>query len=284
MFHKGFTYLTTAITVRLNARAGVPVFKGSMFRGVLGKAMHDLSCQKPGLSCDKCDGVINCPYANLFKPDLILKNQTVTVPFVLFCKDDREVLKPNDTVDLWITLFGDFIDYKDYFFRSFEFAGQIGLGSKQAPFEVVEIKEGSRQSLADIRPMQVKALRIHFLSPVSIFRDKKHIYAPRVEDIVEYVVHRVNRLNKSIWQVDDFSLERGLYEPGRLTVLKYSIAYSKRFKTRGLGSKVELSGFTGSMDISGDVVSVYPLLKAGEVLHIGSRTSYGLGKYDLIVL
>lgn len=284
MFHNDFTYLTAAITVRLSARARVPVFKGSMFRGVLGKAMHDLSCRKPGLSCDKCDGVINCPYANLFKPELILKNQMVTVPFVLFCKDDREVLKPDDRVRLRITLFGDFIDYKDYFFRSFQFAGEIGLGGKQAPFEVVEIDEGSRRSLADIRPNRVKELQIHFLSPVSIFRDKKHMYAPRIEDIVEYAVHRVNRMNASIWRVDDFSLERGLYEPGRLTVSRYAVEYSKRFKTGGLGSKVELSGFTGSMDISGDVVSVYPLLKAGEVLHIGSRTSYGLGKYELIVL
>ena len=145
-----------------------------------------------------------------------------------------------------------------------------------------------RQSLSAINgnawQKPVRKLKIRFLSPVSIFKDKKHIYAPRIGDIIEYLVHRINRLNKSIWRIDGYSLDRGMFNNGKINVTKYNIYYNKIFKSKGLGSKVELSGFTGLMELSGDLNSIYPLLKAGEVLHIGSRTSYGLGKYELTVL
>jgi len=305
IFPEGFTYLTIGFKIQLKSEAIFPKFKGSLLRGVLGKSMHDLSCREKDVECNECGSLIRCPYANLFKPELILKNQLVTVPFVIFSEDNKEFLNPEDTIPLQITLLGDFIDYMDYFLKSFHFAGQIGLGHKRAKFDIIKIRVGEekliykdgkivgnvgfdRQSLSAINgngwQEPVRKLKIRFLSPVSIFKDKKHIYAPRIEDIIEYLVHRVNRLNKSIWRIDGYSLDRGMFNNGKINVTKYNIHYNKIFKSKGLGSKVELSGFTGSMDLSGELNSIYPLLKAGEVLHIGSRTSYGLGKYDLSVL
>ncbi len=119
---------------------------------------------------------------------------------------------------------------------------------------------------------------------MSIYKDKKHIYAPRIEDIIEYLVHRINRLNKSIWQVEDYSLDRRLFNRDKVNVSKYNIEYKKIFKSKGLGNKVELPGFTGFMELTGTLDLLYPLFRAGEILHIGSRTSYGLGKYELMAL
>jgi len=288
IFPAAFTYSTIGFTIQLKSDAIFPKFKGSLFRGVLGKAMHDLSCQKKHGACNECDIVISCPYANLFKPQLILENQLVTVPFVIFSHDNREFLDSGDYISLQLTLFGDFIDYMEYFLKSFEFARQVGLGHKRAKFEIIEMKPGknrdpSKQSLAriTINESPIKKLKIRFLSPVSIYKDKRHIYAPRIEDIIEYLVHRVNRLNKSIWQVEDYSLDRKIFNGGKLNVSKYNIEYKKIFKSKGLGNKVELSGFTGYMELTGSLDLLYPLFKAGEILHIGSRTSYGLGKYEL---
>ena len=70
-----------------------------------------------------------CPYANLFKPELVLENQQITVPFVIFSHDNREFLEGGDCISLQLTLVGDFSDYWEYFLKSFEFAflvpGQI---------------------------------------------------------------------------------------------------------------------------------------------------------------
>jgi CRISPR/Cas system endoribonuclease Cas6 (RAMP superfamily) len=75
-----------------------------------------------------------------------------------------------------------------------------------------------------------------------------------------------------------------MFNGGKIAVSKYNINYNKIFKSKGLGNKVELSGFTGYIEFSGDLDLLYLLLRAGKIIHIGSRTSYGLGKYELTVL
>jgi hypothetical protein len=52
IFPGSFTYSTIGFTIRLKSAAIFPKFKGSLFRGVLGKAMHDLSCQRKHKACN----------------------------------------------------------------------------------------------------------------------------------------------------------------------------------------------------------------------------------------
>ncbi|MDA8241177.1 MAG: CRISPR system precrRNA processing endoribonuclease RAMP protein Cas6 [Nitrospiraceae bacterium] len=52
--------------------------------------------------------------------------------------------------------------------------------------------------------------------------------------------------------------------------------YSARQDTR-----MKMGGFTGSVTFSGNIGPFLSLLKAGEVLHVGKGTSFGLGKYIL---
>jgi hypothetical protein len=219
IFPEAFTYTTIGITIQLKSAAILPRYKGSLFRGVLGKAMRHLSCLKKRASCHECEVVISCPYANLYKPRLILGNQLVTVPFVIFSPDNREFLEGGETISLQLTLFGDFIEDREFFLKCFENARQVGLGHKRAKFEIIEIKPGKngnsiKQSLAGITPNKnpVKKLKIRYLSQVSLYKKKKHIYAPRPEEIIEYLVHRINRINKSIWQVVENRENRGRCE------------------------------------------------------------------------
>jgi CRISPR-associated endoribonuclease Cas6 len=290
IFPETFTYSTIYITIQLKSSAILPKYKGSLFRGVLGKTMRHLSCLKKRTSCNECEVVISCPYANLYKPRLILGNQLITVPFVIFSPDNREFLERGETISLQLTLFGDFIEDREFFLECFENARKVGLGNNRARFEIIEIKQGkngnsTKQSLAGITPYEnpVKKLKIRYLSPVSLYKKQKHIYAPRPEEIIEYLVHRINRLNKSIWQVKDYTLDRKIFALEKLNVTHYDIRYQKIFKSKGLGNKVELSGFTGNMEITGPLDMLYPLFRAGEILHIGSRTSYGLGKYEMCI-
>jgi hypothetical protein len=55
--------------------------------------------------------------------------------------------------------------------------------------------------------------------------------------------------------------------------------YSNRQQT-----KMKLGGFIGEVEYVGDAISEYlPLIAAGELLHIGAGTSFGLGKYEIVV-
>lgn len=53
--------------------------------------------------------------------------------------------------------------------------------------------------------------------------------------------------------------------------------YSARQNTR-----MKLGGFVGKITFKGDINPFMPLIKAGEILHVGKGTSFGLGKYEIM--
>ena len=44
---------------------------------------------------------------------------------------------------------------------------------------------------------------------------------------------------------------------------------------------VKMGGFVGEITFEGNIESFLPLIKAGEVLHVGKGTGFGLGKYEI---
>ena len=54
--------------------------------------------------------------------------------------------------------------------------------------------------------------------------------------------------------------------------------YSHRQRTR-----MKLGGFIGTAVYEGNLTPWLPLVKAGEVLHVGKATAFGLGKYAISV-
>ena len=42
---------------------------------------------------------------------------------------------------------------------------------------------------------------------------------------------------------------------------------------------MKMGGFVGEITFEGDIEPFMPILKAGEVLHVGKGTGFGLGKY-----
>jgi hypothetical protein len=54
--------------------------------------------------------------------------------------------------------------------------------------------------------------------------------------------------------------------------------YSNRQET-----KMTLGGFIGEVEYEGEAIAAFlPLLVAGEILHVGTGTSFGLGKYEIV--
>ena len=54
---------------------------------------------------------------------------------------------------------------------------------------------------------------------------------------------------------------------------RYSMRQDKRIK---------MGGFVGEITFQGDIAPFMPLIKAGEMLHVGKGTVFGLGKYEII--
>lgn len=300
-FPAAFTYSRFRFRVRLMDGAMLPVFKGSMLRGVMGEAIHRLNCQSRG-SCDKCKLVKNCAYSILFKPELIQKDILYAPPFVLYSPNKKEKFNKNDQFEFTLTIFGEYSRYFDYFFNAFNYACGMGLSNRRIPYEIEEITDDvsrewiykdrdvnkdwqvSAASLSSLEPESHKNLRIDFLSPVFLKKNKKPIYFPDIKEIIRVVIRRIHILSRTVWNDANFKIDNSFLDDLQVSIIRYDLKYEKTYKTGGLGRKVELSGFYGSIECSGDFTWLYLLLKAGEVLHIGVRTSYGLGKYEITVL
>jgi CRISPR-associated endoribonuclease Cas6 len=46
-------------------------------------------------------------------------------------------------------------------------------------------------------------------------------------------------------------------------------------------SRIKMGGFIGNITFGGDTNPFMPLIRAGEILHVGKGTAFGLGKYRL---
>lgn len=45
---------------------------------------------------------------------------------------------------------------------------------------------------------------------------------------------------------------------------------------------MKLGGFIGEIEYKGEAITEFlPLIVAGEILHVGTGTSFGLGKYEI---
>ena len=300
-FPASFSYSRLLFRLKLMDKAVLPVFKGSMLRGLMGTALHRLNCQSR-VPCTRCEIVKNCAYSILFKPELALKRQLTTTPFVLYSPDKGEVFNAGDEIEFFLTLFGDFSRYFDYFLNAFNYARGIGLGKHRTPYDIEEITDDvsgewvyrdrdvnkawqvSSANLSSLQPGNHKNLRIDFLSPTYLKMGKKPVYFPDMQEIVSAVIRRIHILSRSIWKDLDFKIDKSFIKDLSIGINRYDLFYEKGFKTGGLGHKVELSGFYGAVEYGGNFGILYPLLRAGEIFHIGARTSYGLGKYEVVDL
>ncbi len=55
----------------------------------------------------------------------------------------------------------------------------------------------------------------------------------------------------------------------------------ERYSTRQ-DTRMKMGGFVGEITFEGNIEPFMPLLKAGEILHVGKGTSFGLGKYEIV--
>jgi CRISPR-associated endoribonuclease Cas6 len=224
----------------------------------------------------------------------------------------RQQLKPGDELAFGLVLIGRAIGYLPYVVYTVSEMARRGLGFARARFELREVKrinsagtpaelyDGSSPRLAadsppetlgdliSVRLTRLKlqdSLRLHFITPTRIRVAGNLQFALNFDLLARNLLRRVFILSavhgreplqfdfhalaadasQVITQVEDLNwwdLER----------------YSNRQKT-----KIKIGGFTGEMAFAGPQLSQFlPLVVAGEMLHVGAGTSFGLGRYEIV--
>ncbi len=300
---------------RLTAKEPIilPAYKGSTLRGGFGFAFRRVVCAIKDKECTDCLLKEKCVYSYVFETPppsdtkIMRKYKSAPHPFVIEPPQERRRgYKPGDEIQFGFILIGRAIDYLPYFIYTFDELGRIGIGKGKARYDLKEVisdgktiydsKSKTLKSFSPILlsltiPPLVKGgeggfyhtqLTLSFLTPTRIIYDSHLTLDLEFHIFIRNLLRRLSLLyyfhcngDPSEW---DF---KGVIEKAKeIKVKKQNLKwydwerYSGRQDTR-----MKMGGFLGDITFEGNIEPFMSLIKAGEVLHVGKGTGFGLGKY-----
>ena len=215
------------------------------------------------------------------------------------------VYAPGQELSFNLVLVGRANDYLPYFVYAFEELGKMGIGKGRGRYRLTAISDldGSVYDCRTrtLRPGETVALpvladngetgkdgerevSITFLTPARIVYGRRLVSDLEFKVLVTSLLRRLLLLghfhcnqNGGGW---DHKAMIGRAE--KVEKVQDSLSwrdwerYSGRQKTR-----MKMGGLVGTVTYRGEIEPFLSLLRAGEVLHVGKGTAFGLGKYRL---
>lgn len=266
--------------------------------------------------CSDCILKSSCIYAYVFETSPadntsvmnMHKYEKIPHPFVIEppeCNDKR--YEPGDTVIFNLLLIGRAIDYLSYFIYTFKELGKVGIGKGRGKYSLTEVRvadkgnrivytkedniirhsEASIINLPDFMTSdKVDSLTLRFITPLRIKYKRDFVVEPEFHILIRSLLRRLGLLYYFHCANREPSWDYGKIIDHSQTVSISSSSLKwfdwERYSARK-DARVRLGGLIGEITYRGDISSFIPLLKAGEILHIGKGTSFGLGRFILHV-
>ena len=282
-------YLTKLhLVVQLQKDAKLPAFKGAMWHGLVGHALKAHSESLYHLFYAEHDTQQPKPYA------------------IVASQDHKTYWRKNEHISVEITLFGDACQKASDVVAAFTAASNnksLGVGEQKVPFRLLSVSSMTPQGLkagiyahclqdwlpvvTELQPEQELAL--NFLTPVRIKHNGKQLRAfPKalnVDFFAKQILRRLVQLSR-FWVVDREDLFSDIYAetllPSQCEITTHCY-FEDWIRYSALQQReIPLSGIKGQISFYGAIGHLAPLFKIGELLHIGGKTTFGLGKYQLI--
>ncbi len=314
--YKAFTFTLEAKDILL-----LPAFKGSTLRGGFGNSFRRVVCALRKNDCSDCILKEKCVYSYIFETPppsstrIMTKYTNAPHPFVIEPPlERRRAYKPGDEVIFDLTLIGRAIDYLPYFIYTFDELGKIGLGKGRGKYELktvksetLDVKGQSKESVIytsetkTLRPFEKSvwnldsgimdaasdgngALSLSFVTPTRIMYDGHFVFELEFHMLIRQLLRRISLLGYFHCNADPAEVDfRGIIKKAEdVTVKKRDFRWYdwERYSARQ-DARMKMGGFVGEITFEGDIGPFMPLIKAGEILHVGKGTTFGLGKYQV---
>lgn len=311
-------HLRFRITFRALRPARLGAFHGSMLRGAFGHALKRAVCALPQEPlCSECRLRHDCAYAQIFEtpiekagprgtPPLLQGVTTAPHPYLFEPRSQAAVLPEGGELPFDLILFGRAIGYQGRALWAVEKMAEAGLGAGRTGFvlDQVEAEEapgafrtlcsrGSWQTsdLLPGRPLPEgplpgdgRSLRLQVLTPLRL-QERGKIVPPR--DPRALVFSAIRRLLElAHFHAPDPTVD-WIFRP--LLDIASTVRFAEtalRFDDLARYSQrqdrhVQLGGYTGTLDLEGDLAPLARLLLAAEVTHLGKGAVFGLGQIAL---
>lgn len=292
-------------TLIANEPISIPEFSGSLLRGSFGWALRGLTCTTQAESCEGCALYSDCSFPALFNPkpneSLAKRFPSIPAPYLFIPPHNiqDEILKEDETFTFHLTLFGNYaISQLPLIILAWQRASYIGLGKGKAQAELLKVdhltqhgaqmiyrmdekKVEAHQPQVKLQPlkMPLTSITLKIMTPTRIQYENKLINGDQLTARIflnalqrKALLYGVCYLNLDIEKLplaENIACDAKLY--------RHSFyRYSNRQK-----QKMNLEGVLGTIKLSGDLSSWWPLLQLGQYTHIGKNTSFGLGYYQI---
>lgn len=316
---KGFTCAGYEVVLAAGPRGLVlPPYKGSTLRGGFARVFKQLVCVRRKDSCTGCSQKENCPYHFVFETsppqnaEALRNYSDIPRPFVLEPPLEQKTdYLPGETLSFNLLLFGRAKNLLPYFIVTLEELGQIGMGKGRHPFNVKEIATvalgrqnereiiyygsdktvRSKENIVTAEEIWRKAAKqspreqvlVKFLTPARLIYQESLALNPYFHILLRHLLRKVSSLyyfyHGYQWKEDFVGIIKRAEEVALVennTVWCDWERYSYRHH-----KKMKLGGLIGEAVYKGPVNDFWPLLKLGELLHLGKGSVFGLGKYQL---
>ncbi|HDH12655.1 MAG TPA: CRISPR system precrRNA processing endoribonuclease RAMP protein Cas6 [Nitrospirae bacterium] len=292
----------------------LPSYKGSTLRGGFGNAFKRIVCAIKSKECTDCILKEKCIYSYVFETPppsdtkIMRKYTSAPHPFIIEPPPEKKRgYTPEDELIFGLTLIGKAIDYLPYFIYTFDELGKMGIGRGRGKYELKEVRSGAEDKViysSDTKTLRTfktdilsfnsvftntntykpKSLTLNFLTPARIIYKKHLILDLEFHILIRNLLRRLSLLcyfhcggDTSGW---DF---KGIIETAQdIKVKKRNLKWYdwERYSSRQ-ETKMKMGGFVGEITFEGNIEPFMPLIKAGEVLHVGKGTGFGLGRYEI---
>lgn len=307
---------------RLELTAGekglvLPPYKGSTLRGGFGTAFRRIACARGKEDCKQCILQASCPYAYIFETappqgsQALSKYESIPRPFVLEPPLEQKTLyAPGEKLLFGLVLAGRAIQYLPYFILAFKELGELGIGKGRNPYRLT--------GMVGVDPLHGKEEEVYSADSGKVYNRDLSVSGEMLKDAVramsgEQVVldfqtmTRIKFEDSFVRYIEFHMLARSLLR--RLSALSYfhhgeewqagfpeligraehvtRTADHTRWVdwerySRRQDARMRLGGVVGRVTYRGDLTEFLPMLKLGEIVHVGKACTFGMGKYRVL--
>ncbi|MBN1997822.1 CRISPR system precrRNA processing endoribonuclease RAMP protein Cas6 [candidate division KSB1 bacterium] len=287
-----------------------PSFKGSTIRGSFGHSFKKIVCVRVDKDCKSCHLQQTCLYSYIFDTPVTQVNgllQSVSnAPHPFVFEPDiitKNFYQAGEQFEIDVILIGRSIQYVPYFIYGFDLLAGKGLGKGRgtAQLDVVlcrncnETVYQSTQKIVtkkwqtlefefDDITDQCSEIELEFLTPTRIkFKNS-------LTDQLDFTLFFTNLIRRISILIQFHQVKKNFnFDHAALIEASRSVDVSnsrlkwfdwERYSTRQ-NTRMKLGGLTGTVKFKGDLGPFIPFLRAGEYIHVGKGTSFGLGKYKI---
>lgn len=299
---------------RFGSEARLPVYKGSTFRGVFGRALKQVVCALKRQTCSTCLLNRECLYPAVFEPRPALAQTddggrtALPHPYVIQPPSDTQTTYPEGApFNFNLLLFGSVNTRLPYFVYALDQMGRIGIGKKiagrRATFRLETVESSGQaiytiddQKLSDTTPCTDLALTpakdqprgdrtidLKFETPLRI---KHHNHLSRelpfhllVRAMLRRAATLLNHYDGGEPDLDYAGMVRRAREVKTVETTLFWEDW-RRYSLRQ-DQAMMMGGLKGSVTYTGNLDEYLPLLDFCTKVHLGKQTTFGLGRFSV---